>query len=84
MHTGFWRENQKERDHYEDIDIDGTILKLILEKYGGGYGLDSSGSGQRPVAGSYEHGNETSYIYNCINIPSSQTFRSYLSPSNRS
>jgi hypothetical protein len=32
------------------------ILKCILKKYG----LNSSGSGQRPVAGVCEHGNELS------------------------
>jgi hypothetical protein len=33
MHTGFWWESQKERDHYEFLDVDGRIiLKLSLEK----------------------------------------------------
>jgi hypothetical protein len=33
MHTGFWWENQKERYHYEDLDIGGRIiLKWTLEK----------------------------------------------------
>jgi hypothetical protein len=33
MHIGFCWESQKERDHWEDIDIGGrVILKLILEK----------------------------------------------------
>jgi hypothetical protein len=32
MHIGYWWENQKERDHLEDQDVDGwTILKWILE-----------------------------------------------------
>jgi hypothetical protein len=32
-HTGFWRESQKERDHWEDLDVGGRIrLKWILEK----------------------------------------------------
>jgi hypothetical protein len=35
------------------------ILKWISEKcYGVKYGRDSSGRGQKRVAGSYEHGNE--------------------------
>jgi hypothetical protein len=45
MHTWFRRKNQKERDHYEDLDIDEAILKWILEKEGGGYEMESSGSG---------------------------------------
>jgi hypothetical protein len=29
MHTRFWFESQKERDHYEDKDVDRIILKWI-------------------------------------------------------
>jgi hypothetical protein len=33
MHTRFWWENQIDRSHYEDLDLDGRILlKLILQK----------------------------------------------------
>jgi hypothetical protein len=33
MHIGYWWESQKERDHWEDQDVDGwTILKCILER----------------------------------------------------
>jgi hypothetical protein len=33
MHSGFWWEGQKERDHYEVIDVGGwIILKWIVEK----------------------------------------------------
>jgi hypothetical protein len=41
MHTGFWWESLKERDHYEHLDAGGKIiLKQILEKvYGGDPGL---------------------------------------------
>jgi hypothetical protein len=36
MHTGYLRENQKVRDHWEDLDVGGwTILKLILERQDG-------------------------------------------------
>jgi hypothetical protein len=33
MHIGFWSGSQKERDHYEDLDVgEKIILKWILEK----------------------------------------------------
>jgi hypothetical protein len=33
MHIGCWRESQKERDRYEDLDLGGkTILKRFLDK----------------------------------------------------
>jgi hypothetical protein len=36
MHTGFWLEIQKERHHYEDLDVCGKIiLRWILERYDG-------------------------------------------------
>jgi len=36
MHTKFWLENLKGRDHSEDLDVDGrVILQWILQKYGG-------------------------------------------------
>jgi hypothetical protein len=34
MHTRFWPENMKGKDHVYDLDIDGWIkLEWILEKY---------------------------------------------------
>jgi hypothetical protein len=45
MHIGYWWENQKERDHWEDQDVGGrTILKWILDRMGWS-GLDAYGSG---------------------------------------
>jgi hypothetical protein len=33
MHIRYWWESQKERDHWEDLDVGGwTILKWILER----------------------------------------------------
>jgi hypothetical protein len=38
---GYWWESQKERDHWEDQDVDGhTILKWILGDRMGWHGLD--------------------------------------------
>jgi hypothetical protein len=46
MHTVFWSENLKGRDHSEDLRVDGRIiLERILEKVCGSCGLDSAGSG---------------------------------------
>jgi len=40
------------------------ILKRILKKQGVMYGLDSTGTGQDPMAGSCEHGNKTFTFHN--------------------
>jgi hypothetical protein len=32
MHIGFWRDIQKERDLYEDLDMGGRMLKWVSEK----------------------------------------------------
>jgi hypothetical protein len=37
MHTGFWWENLRKRDHLNDLDVNGRItLKLIFKKRWGG------------------------------------------------
>jgi hypothetical protein len=62
IYTKFWSENLKGRGHTEYRGVYGrTTLDIRL----GGYGLDSSGSGKGPVAGSCEHGNESSGPINC-------------------
>jgi hypothetical protein len=41
MHAGYWCERQKERGYYEVHYVDGwIILKRILEKLHGWYGLN--------------------------------------------
>jgi len=39
--TGFWWGNLRERDHMEDLGVDGrVILRWIFRELGGVYGLD--------------------------------------------
>jgi len=46
MHTKFWSENLKERDHSKDLGEDGRIIKNVSQvKMMGSCGLDSCGSG---------------------------------------
>jgi hypothetical protein len=41
IHTGFWWGRQKERYHLEHLDVgERIILKWILEREDGWYGLD--------------------------------------------
>jgi hypothetical protein len=61
MYTQFRSEDLKGKDHSEDLDADGRIiLQRILNIGCKRCGLDLSGSGYEPVAGSCEYGNEPS------------------------
>ena len=66
MHAEFWRGNLWERDHLENLDIDGRIiLKFIFRKLDGEHGLDCYGSVQRQVVGCCECSNEPSGSMKC-------------------
>jgi hypothetical protein len=56
MHKNYTWKVWKEETTSEDLGIDGKIiLKLILGKYGGRWGLDSSSSGEGLLGDLYEH-----------------------------
>jgi hypothetical protein len=57
--TRFWRESQKERGQLEDRGVNGIRMHLREIGLGGG-GVDSTGSGEGPVAGSCKCGDEPS------------------------
>jgi hypothetical protein len=41
IYTGFWWENLRKRDHWEEPGVDGRIiLRPIFRKWDVGYGLD--------------------------------------------
>jgi hypothetical protein len=54
IHTQFWSEILKGRDHLEYVGTDGRILERILRKRGGGCKLDALSSGQGLVMGTCE------------------------------
>jgi hypothetical protein len=57
--TRFWCEIPKERDHLKDQGVGGKMgSERILGILDWGCGLDSTGSGQGPVAGCCECGDE--------------------------
>jgi len=35
IHTGFWCGNIKEREHLNDLGVDGTMIQGILNEYDG-------------------------------------------------
>jgi hypothetical protein len=62
--TRFWWESPKERDHSEDQGVGGRMgSEWILGRLPWGGGLDLTVSGQGPVAGCCECGDEPSGSY---------------------
>jgi hypothetical protein len=59
--TRFWQESLKERDHWEDQGVvGGWDQSGCYGDWIGVCGLDSTGSGQGPVAGCCQSGDEPS------------------------
>jgi hypothetical protein len=49
MHTAFNLKNLRERDHSEDLGVDGRIILIqVLRNRSGVYAFDSSGSNLSP------------------------------------
>jgi hypothetical protein len=40
MHTGFWRESQNKRDHYEDLHVGGGIILKWIKRVARWGGMD--------------------------------------------
>jgi hypothetical protein len=83
IHTGFWWESQKERGHWENLDVNGSWQNRMWW-----YGVDSSFPGYGPVAGYCEHDNEPSgsikyweifkYLSDCCLLKKDSVPGSYL------
>lgn len=56
----FGRKSLRETDHWEDLGVDGATFIWTLRNRFGERGLETPGSGQRPVAGSCDNGNKPS------------------------
>jgi hypothetical protein len=53
VHTGLWWRNMRERDHLEDLGIEGRIILIrIFRTWGREHELASFGTGQGQVMGS--------------------------------
>jgi hypothetical protein len=66
VYVGFWRGNLREREHFEDPDIDDWIYSDVSSGSGTErHGLDLSGSGWEQVVGTCKSGNEPSSSIKC-------------------
>jgi len=66
VYTGLCWGDLRERDHLEDLGVDGRIIiRWIFRKWDMGHGLDRAGSGLGQVAGICECGNEHSGPIKC-------------------
>jgi hypothetical protein len=57
--------NPKERDHLEDIGVNGGIILIVSSKWDGRHGLDLSGSGLGQVVDTCGYSNKPSGSINC-------------------
>jgi hypothetical protein len=66
MHTKFWSENLKRKDHTEDLSVDVNIIFqwIVGNRMRRFVLLVASSSRQGPVAEFCEHGNKTSGFTN--------------------
>jgi hypothetical protein len=66
LYTEFWLGNFGERDHLEDVGVDGRIIFIwIFKQWVGEHGLDRSGSGEGQTEGTCECGKEPSGSIKC-------------------
>jgi hypothetical protein len=64
-----WGGTQKERDHYEDQDVEGGVDNVKMDLGENGWGdMDWSGSGRGQVEGSCECSNELSGSIKCWEV----------------
>ena len=62
----WWGGGLRERDHLEDLGVDGSmIFKWIFKKWDAGHGLECSGSGLGLLSEACEGGNEPSGSIKC-------------------
>jgi hypothetical protein len=79
VRTAFWRKSLRQRDHFQDLSIDGrTILKWILRKWGGGVDCIDVAAGLVQMAGYRMCGKERSVSHEMRAI--SILYENWLAP----